>query len=100
MIRAALLQLTASDDPARNLSILRGMVRDAVAQGAKLICTPEVSNCVSASRARQLEVLCHEAEDPMLAAMREEAAKAGVWLALGSIAGSSASVEVWAWSCG
>ncbi|MFT6531050.1 MAG: putative amidohydrolase [Limimaricola cinnabarinus] len=86
MIRAALLQLTASDDPARNLSILRGMVRDAVAQGAKLICTPEVSNCVSASRARQLEVLCHEAEDPMLAAMREEAAKAGVWLALGSIA--------------
>ncbi|MGR3633825.1 MAG: carbon-nitrogen hydrolase family protein [Limimaricola soesokkakensis] len=86
MTRAALLQFTASDDPAQNVQTLRGMVREAVAQGAELVCTPEVSNCVSASRARQLEVLRHEAEDPMLAAMRDEAAGAGIWLSLGSIA--------------
>ncbi|WP_432255162.1 carbon-nitrogen hydrolase family protein [Limimaricola sp. AA108-03] len=86
MTRAALLQFTASDDPAQNVQALRGMVREAVAQGAKLVCTPEVSNCVSASRARQLAVLRHEAEDPMLAAMRDEAARAGIWLSLGSIA--------------
>jgi predicted amidohydrolase len=84
--RAALLQLTASDDPAQNVETLRGMVREAVAQGAELVCTPEVSNCVSASRSRQIEVLRHEAEDPMLAAMRDEAARAGIWLSLGSIA--------------
>jgi len=84
--RAALLQFTASDDPAQNVQTLRGMVRESVAQGAELVCTPEVSNCVSASRARQLEVLRHEAEDPMLAAMRDEAAGAGIWLSLGSIA--------------
>ncbi|MGR3498886.1 MAG: carbon-nitrogen hydrolase family protein [Limimaricola soesokkakensis] len=86
MTRAALLQFTASDDPAQNVQTLRGMVRESVAQGAELVCTPEVSNCVSASRARQLEVLRHEAEDPMLAAMRDEAAGAGIWLSLGSIA--------------
>ncbi|MGR3463821.1 carbon-nitrogen hydrolase family protein [Limimaricola sp.] len=85
-MRAALLQLTASDDPARNTEVLRGMVRDAVAQGAELVCTPEVSNCVSASRARQRAVLSREADDPMRAMMRDEAARAGVWLALGSIA--------------
>jgi len=84
--RAALLQLTASDDPAQNVETLRGMVREAVAQDAELVCTPEVSNCVSASRSRQIEVLRHEAEDPMLAAMRDEAARAGIWLSLGSIA--------------
>ena len=86
MSRAALLQLTASDDPAQNVETLRGMVREAVAQGAELVCTPEVSNCVSASRSRQIEVLRREAEDPMLAAMRDEAARAGIWLSLGSIA--------------
>ncbi|MCZ4261291.1 carbon-nitrogen hydrolase family protein [Limimaricola sp. G21655-S1] len=86
MTRAALLQFTASDEPAQNVQALRGMVREAVAQGAELVCTPEVSNCVSASRARQLAVLRHEAEDPMLAALRDEAARAGIWLSLGSIA--------------
>ncbi len=86
MIRAALLQTTASDDPAQNTETLRGMVRDAAAQGAELICTPEVSNCVSSSRARQSRVLCLEADDPMLGALRNEAARLGVWLALGSIA--------------
>nr|WP_221188732.1 carbon-nitrogen hydrolase family protein [Limimaricola variabilis] len=80
------MQLTASDDPAQNVETLRGMVREAVAQGAELVCTPEVSNCVSASRSRQIEVLRPEAEDPMLAAMRDEAARAGIWLSLGSIA--------------
>nr|WP_306467275.1 carbon-nitrogen hydrolase family protein [Limimaricola sp. G21655-S1] len=80
------MQFTASDEPAQNVQALRGMVREAVAQGAELVCTPEVSNCVSASRARQLAVLRHEAEDPMLAALRDEAARAGIWLSLGSIA--------------
>ena len=93
MIRAALLQTTASDDPAQNTETLRGMVREAVARGAGLICTPEVSNCVSASRSRQAEVLCLQADDPMLAAMREEAARAGVWLALGSIAVKTEDAE-------
>lgn len=85
-MRAALLQITSSDDPVENAVMLRPMVRQAAAEGAGLVLTPEVSNCLSASRTRQTEVLTDEADDPVLAMVREEAARTGVWIALGSIA--------------
>ncbi|MBY6155191.1 carbon-nitrogen hydrolase family protein [Vannielia litorea] len=84
-MRAALLQLTSSDDPAANLDTVLPMIEQAVGEGADLICTPEVTNCVSASRARQIAVLKPEAEDPTLAAFREAAARHGRHLLLGSI---------------
>ena len=84
-MRAALLQLTSSDDPAANLPVTLARIDEAVEQGADFILTPEVTNCVSQSRSRQREVLCPEAEDPTLAAFREAAARHGKWLLLGSI---------------
>ena len=75
-MKAALLQLNATDDPVANLAVTVAMVRDAVAQGAQFVLTPEVSNCVSASRQRQQEVLQHEAEDDTLKGVQAEA-KAG-----------------------
>jgi predicted amidohydrolase len=84
-MRAALLQLTSSDDPAANLPVTLAMVDQAASEGADVICTPETTNCVSASRNRQFEVLKPEAEDPTLAAFREVAARHGKWLLLGSI---------------
>ena len=86
MTRAALLQLTASDDPAANLPVTRGMIAEAAAGGAEFVLTPEVTNCVSASRTRQREVLQPEADDITLAGLRDEAAKRGVWLLIGSLA--------------
>ncbi|MFD1344010.1 carbon-nitrogen hydrolase family protein [Litorisediminicola beolgyonensis] len=86
MTRAALLQITSSDDPAENLVMLRQRIRDAAEEGAGFVLTPEVSNCVSASRTRQAEVLRPEAEDETLAGLRDEAARAGVWLLAGSLA--------------
>ncbi|MGF1445545.1 MAG: carbon-nitrogen hydrolase family protein [Pikeienuella sp.] len=83
---AALLQLTSSDDPEANLAALLPMLRRARAEGAALALTPEVTNCVSASRSRQAEVLCDEAEDPTLAAVRDLAAETGLWVVLGSLA--------------
>lgn len=84
-MRAALVQLNASDDPVSNLPITRGMVADAAGQGADLILTPEVTNCVSASRARQNEVLQDEFSDITLAGLRDEATKQSVWLLIGSL---------------
>ncbi len=84
-MRAALLQLTSSDDPAANLETVLPMIEQAVGEGAELICTPEVTNCVSASRARQIAVLESEAKDQTLAAFREAAARHGRHLLLGSI---------------
>ncbi|PYE84338.1 carbon-nitrogen hydrolase family protein [Pseudoroseicyclus aestuarii] len=85
-MRAALLQLCSGDDPEANLTATRAMLREAAAGGAGFVCTPEVTNCVSASRPRQQEVLRTEAEDPTLAALRDEAARAGIWLSVGSLA--------------
>ena len=84
-MRAGLLQLNASDDPQANLAPVREAVRRAVAGGAGFVLTPEVTNCLSSSRSHQQRVLSHEAEDPMLALLREEAARAGIWLLAGSL---------------
>jgi predicted amidohydrolase len=85
-MRTALLQLNSSDDPAHNLSVVRGMIKDAVAEGAGFVLTPEVTNCLSASRTHQQSVLQLEADDPTRAGLRDAAADHGIWLLIGSIA--------------
>ena len=85
-MKAALLQLTSSDDPAENLETVRAMLREAKASGAELALTPEVTNCVSSSRAHQNEVLSREEDDPVLAGLRDEAKALGLWLLIGSLA--------------
>ncbi|MRU15581.1 carbon-nitrogen hydrolase family protein [Roseovarius sp. A21] len=85
-MKAALIQLNSSDDPEENLAVTCDYVDQAAAHGAQFILTPEVTNCVSASRTRQQEVLCHEADDPTLAGLRARARKHGIWLLIGSLA--------------
>lgn len=78
--------MTSGDDPATNLPVTLGMIRDAAAQGAGFVLTPEVTNCLSSSRAQQIDVLQAEADDITLAAIRKEAAALGVWVSIGSLA--------------
>ncbi|WP_417523339.1 carbon-nitrogen hydrolase family protein [Marinovum sp.] len=85
-MRAALLQLSSSDDPSANLAGTMARVEEAVAGGAGFVLTPEVTNCVSASRARQQQVLRHEEDDLTLAGLRDLAARRGIWLSIGSLA--------------
>ena len=85
-MRAALVQLTVTDDPVANLAATLGFVRQAHAQGAQFILTPECTNGLWSNRAAQKAVLRREEDDPTLAALRDEAAKLGVWLLIGSIA--------------
>jgi len=85
-MRAALIQFTGSDAPEENLATLGAFLDEAVARGAGFVLTPEVSNCVSMSRAHQRDILRHEADDPILAALRERARAAGVWCLIGSLA--------------
>ena len=40
-MKAALVQLNASDDPVANLPVTAGFVREAAAEGARLVLTPE-----------------------------------------------------------
>ncbi|TCP61098.1 putative amidohydrolase [Rhodovulum bhavnagarense] len=87
-MRAALLQMTSGDDPEVNLASAREMIREAAGAGAGagFVLTPEVTNCLSASRAVQERVLQYEADDLTLAALRAEAAELGIWLLIGSLA--------------
>ena len=85
-MKVALLQLSSSDDPAENLQVTLGLMAQAVAGGAEFILTPEVTNCVSASRTRQNEVLQPEAEDQTLAGIRRFAQEHAVWVLIGSLA--------------
>ncbi|MBY6066361.1 carbon-nitrogen hydrolase family protein [Leisingera aquaemixtae] len=84
-MRTALLQMTSTDLPAENLETVKAMMAEAVRGGAGFVLTPEVTNCLSGSRTHQNGVLCHEEDDPTLAALQEEAARHGVWLLLGSL---------------
>lgn len=85
-MRAALLQVTSSDDPVANRLMLDAMIREAATGGAKFVLTPEVSNSVSLSRAHQDTVLALEAEDATLATLRATAAELRIWLSIGSLA--------------
>lgn len=84
-MKAALVQLNVTDDPARNLTGTVQMVRDAADQGAEFVLTPEVTNCVSTSRAHQRDVLQTEEDDMTLAALRAVAAEKNIWLLIGSL---------------
>lgn len=86
MPKAGLITLNSSDDPATNLDQMRRLVAEAAMRGAQIVMTPEVSNCVSTSREHQQKVLCLEADDPTLKAMREEAQKYNIWVLIGSLA--------------
>lgn len=85
-MRAALLQICSGDDPDANLAMVRNMVQKAAAGGAEFILTPEVTNCVSTSRSHQQSVLVLEEDDPMLAALQQQAKALGVWVLIGSLA--------------
>ncbi len=85
-MRIGLVQLNVSDDPAANLPETRRLVQEAAAGGAEFILTPECTNGLSSSRAHQRSVFHHEAGDPTLQALRDEAARLGVWLLIGSLA--------------
>jgi predicted amidohydrolase len=85
MMRAGLVQLNVSDDPAANLAVTLALVRQAVAGGAGFVLTPELTNGLSSSRTHQRSVFRHEDDDPTLAALRAEAKAAGIWLLIGSL---------------
>ena len=84
-MRAGLVQLTVSDDPAANLPETLALVRAAAQGGAGFVLTPECTNALSSNRTRQRALFHAEGNDPTLAALRDEAARAGIWLLIGSL---------------
>jgi deaminated glutathione amidase len=84
--RIALYQARTGIDPEANARALVAAVREAAAGGASMLFTPEMSGLLDRDRARGGPKLRSETEDAVLAAVREAAAEAGLWVHLGSLA--------------
>jgi predicted amidohydrolase len=86
MTRIAILQMTSGIDPAANAATLSDAVGKAGEGGAQMLFTPEMSGLLDRDRKRAAETIVPEGDDLSLAAAREAAAKASIWVALGSLA--------------
>ena len=86
MTRVALLQARTGIDPEANAKALVAAVEEAAAGGAAMLFTPEMSGLLDRDKERAAPHLKLPEEDPVLAAVRDAAAKAGLWVHLGSLA--------------
>jgi predicted amidohydrolase len=85
-MKIALFQAQTGIDPAANGEELAHRVAEAAAEGAAMLFTPEMSGLLDGDKARAAPHLHAEAEDPVLQAVRDAAAKAGIWVHIGSLA--------------
>lgn len=85
-MKIAVLQMTAGVDPAANATMLVDAVHQAKAGVADILFTPEMSNMLDRNRVRAAATIRPEADDAVLAAVRQAAAATGIWVHLGSLA--------------
>jgi predicted amidohydrolase len=86
MGRAALFQMTSGVDPEANAAAIVAAIREAGADGAAMLFTPEMSGLLDRNRERAAGHIVREAEDRVLAAARDAAAREGLWVHIGSLA--------------
>jgi predicted amidohydrolase len=86
MTRIALLQMTSGIDPAGNARTIAEATARAGGDGAAMLFTPEMAGLIDRDRKRAAASIVAEEADVVLAATREAAARAGIWVALGSLA--------------
>ena len=84
--RAACVQLRSSDDVAENIRETVRLVRDAAAQGASFVATPENTTLMAADAASKLKHSYDEAQDPALPVFAALARELNIWLSVGSLA--------------
>jgi predicted amidohydrolase len=85
-MRAAIHQSRTGIDPTANARGLVAAIEEARSGGADMLFTPEMSGLLDRDRARAGSHLREEADDPVLVAVRDAAAKAGLWVHVGSLA--------------
>jgi deaminated glutathione amidase len=83
---AACIQMRSGRDVLKNRDDAVALVREAASQGADFAQTPEMTSLVCRDRAELFGKVGPEAQDPVLAALREVARERGIVVHLGSIA--------------
>ena len=84
-MRAALFQMTSGIDPAANAAALVEMIARAKGEEADMLFTPEMAGYLDRDRARAATTLRCQADDGVLAAVCEAAAREGLWVHIGSL---------------
>jgi predicted amidohydrolase len=83
---AAMIQMRTSLSPEQSFRQAESLIREAAAQGADYVQTPEVSNLIQKNRKALFELLAPEEEDLSLKAYRELARELKIHLHIGSLA--------------
>ena len=84
--RAACVQMRSSEDVEQNIREAGTLIRDAKAQGASFIVTPENTTLMAADGGAKLERSFSEESDPALPVFRALAQELNIWLMIGSLA--------------
>lgn len=86
VFKAAAVQMCSGVDPARNAVSMARLVREAAAQGATYVQTPEMTGMLQRDRAAAKAVLRGEADDIIVRTASELAAELGIYVHVGSTA--------------
>jgi predicted amidohydrolase len=84
--KAAAIQMCSGVDPARNAGTMARLVREAAAQGATYVQTPEMTGALQRDRAAMKAALRDESHDLIVAAASTLAGELGIHLHVGSTA--------------
>jgi predicted amidohydrolase len=83
-LRAALVQLRTPETQAAALAQAEPLVRQAAADGAQLIATPEGTNILQRDRKKLFDAVTPLEDDPCVQGLRSLARSLGVWILIGS----------------
>ena len=83
---AAAVQMRSGISVAANVAAAEALIRQAAAEGAQYVLTPEMTNILDRERPRLLASVSLEASDPALARFRALAKELGIHLHVGSMA--------------
>lgn len=83
---AACVQMRSGRDPLANRDAAVAAIREAAAQGADYVQTPEMTSLVERDRARLFEAVGPQDSDPTLVGLREVARETGTVVHIGSLA--------------
>jgi predicted amidohydrolase len=83
---AAAVQMCSGVDPAKNAASMARLVREAAAQGATYVQTPEMTGMLQRDRAAARAVLRDESEDVVVRTGSELASELGIYMHVGSTA--------------
>lgn len=86
VFKAAAIQMRSGTDPERNASDMERMVREAAAQGATYVQTPEMTGAMVRDKDAREATFTTEAEDKVVATARRLAKELRIFLHIGSTA--------------